>query len=194
MPINKIRSSPRAQALIAAVVAASVAGVATIFGGYRVPDDAALAVKIIQPWEGRSLTAYLDKLAKVPVWTICDGDTDNVRPGMVDTDEGCDRRLAVKLVRDYRAPLVRCLAPWDERPLSWRASMISLAWNIGVGGACGSTAARLAREGRYRESCEAATAFNKAGGKRLTGLVNRREMGDAARVGEAEICVSGIDN
>ena len=192
MPINKIKPSKRAGALIAAVVAISVGGTATIFGGYRVPDDVALAVQIIQPWEGRSLRAYHDKLAKPPVWTICDGDTDNVRPGMVETPAGCDARLAKKLVKDYRQPIAKCIGAWESRPLSWRASMVSLTWNIGVGAACGSTAARLAKAGDYKASCAAATAFNKAGGKRLDGLVNRREMGDARRVGEAELCVSGL--
>ncbi|WP_166096864.1 lysozyme [Rhizobium flavescens] len=192
MPIHKITSSRRAKALIAGVVAISAGGMATIFGGYRVPDDVALAVKIIQPWEGRSLAAYYDRLAKPPVWTICDGDTDNVRPGMVETPAGCDKRLAVKLVRDYRPPVAACVGSWEDRPLAWRGAMLSLAWNVGIGATCRSTAVRLAKAGKYRESCEAASAFNKAGGKRLDGLVNRREMGDAQRVGEAETCVSGL--
>lgn len=193
MPINRIRASGRARAAIAAVVAASLGGVATIFGSYRVPDDVALAVKIIGPWEGRSLVAYHDRLAKPPVWTICDGDTDDVRPGMVETPAGCDKRLVVKLQRNYRAPVAACVGDWDKRPLSWRASTLALAWNIGIGATCGSTAVRLAKAGKYSESCEAATAFNKAGGRRLPGLVNRREMGDPTRIGEAELCVSGLE-
>ncbi|MNW16158.1 hypothetical protein D3C71_2149160 [compost metagenome] len=50
----------------------------------------------------------------------------------------------------------------------------------------------MAKVGKYRESCEAATAWNKAGGKVLRGLVLRREMGDEKRIGEAELCVSGL--
>lgn len=192
MPINKIAPTKRGKAAIAAVVAASIGGFATIFGGYRVPDDVALAVKVIQPWEGRALVAYYDRLAKPPVWTICDGDTNGVKLGMVETEAGCDKRLAVKLVNDYRAPLVKCTGDWDRRPISWRAAMLSLSWNIGTSGACNSTALKLAKVGKYRESCEAATAWNKAGGKVLRGLVLRREMGDEKRVGEAELCVSGL--
>lgn len=45
---------------------------------------------------------------------------------------------------------------------------------------------------QYRKGCEAQTAWNKAGGQVVRGLVNRREMGDAQRLGEAELCVSGI--
>ncbi|MVA17407.1 glycoside hydrolase family protein [Agrobacterium vitis] len=192
MPINKIKPTKRASLAIAGIVAIATGGVVSIFGGYSVPDDVALAVKIIQPWEGRSLKAYYDTIARPPVWTICDGDTDKVSPGMVETQEGCNKRLVVKLVKDYRTPVARCVGDWDRKPLSWRATMLTLSWNVGVGATCNSTAVRLAKVGKFRESCEAATAFNRAGGKVITGLVNRREMGDASRIGEAELCVSGL--
>lgn len=200
MPINKILPSKRAGKLIAGVVAAAVGGMVTIFAGQpAVHDDAALAIKIMQPWEGRHLVAYLDTLPTKPVYTICDGDTNNVRKGMVETNAGCDARTAGKLERDYRPHLVKCVANWDKQPLSWRGSMLTLSWNVGVGATCNSTAVRIVntamKAGKtpdYRASCEAATAFNKAGGKVLRGLVNRREMGDANRPGEAEVCVSGL--
>ncbi|MCF1479396.1 lysozyme [Agrobacterium vitis] len=192
MPINKIKPTKRASLVIAGVVALATGGAVSIFGGYSVPDDVALAVKIIQPWEGRSLKAYYDTIARPPVWTICDGDTDKVSPGMVETQEGCNKRLVVKLVKDYRAPVAKCVGDWDRKPLSWRATMLTLSWNVGVGATCNSTAVRLAKVGKFRESCEAATAFNRAGGKVIAGLVNRREMGDASRIGEAELCVSGL--
>ncbi|MEV4606207.1 lysozyme [Neorhizobium sp. LMR1-1-1.1] len=193
MPINKILPSRRAAKLIAGVVAAAVGGMVTIFAGQpAVHDDSALAIKIMQPWEGRHLVAYLDTLPTKPVYTICDGDTNNVRKGMVETHAGCDARTAGKLERDYRPHLVKCIANWEKAPLSWRGSMLTLSWNVGVGATCNSTAARLGRQSKWRESCEAATAFNKAGGKTLRGLVNRREMGDATRPGEAEVCVTGL--
>lgn len=193
MPINKIVPSKRAAKLLAGVVAAATAGMVAIFPGQPVVhDDTALAIKIMQPWEGRHLVAYLDTLPTKPVYTICDGDTTNVRKGMVETPAGCDKRTAGKLERDYRPYLVKCVANWDKAPLSWRGSMLTLSWNVGVGATCNSTAVKLAKAGKYRESCEAATAFNKAGGKTLRGLVNRREMGDATRPGEAEVCVTGL--
>lgn len=194
MPKTKIVPSRRAAGALAAIVAASIGGYVSLFKGEPpVHDDVALAVKtLVQPWEGRSLSAYLDKIAKPPVWTICDGDTTNVRPGMIETPEGCNRRTAGKMERVYRPALVRCVANWDRKPLSWRSMMISLSWNIGTGAACGSTAARLGRAGQYQQSCIAATSFNKAGSRVLIGLVKRREMGDATRIGEAELCVTGL--
>jgi GH24 family phage-related lysozyme (muramidase) len=194
MARKPIAASARARGAIAAIVAASIGGMVALFPHEPpVPDDVALAVTaLVQPWEGRALKAYLDRIAKPPVWTVCDGDTDNVKPGMVETPAGCDRRLSVKLVRDYRAPLTRCIASWGKRPLSWRAMMLSLSWNIGVVAACKSSAARLGIGGQYYASCIAATAFNKAGGRFVIGLANRREMGDATRIGEAELCVTGL--
>lgn len=192
--MNKLVATKRGKAAIVGVVAIAIGGMVALFPHQKpVPDDVALAVKtLVQPWEGRSLHAYLDTIAKPNVWTICDGDTDNVKPGMIETPAGCDARLAVKLVRDYRAPLLVCIPNWATRPLSWRAMMLSLAWNIGVRAACGSTAARLGAAGQYFASCTAATSFNKAGGRIVIGLVNRRGMGDATRIGEGELCASGV--
>ena len=196
MATIKLAPTKRARAAIAAVLLSAGAGgtLALMPGAAPVPDDVALAVTVlVKPWEGRSLRAYLDTVAKPPVWTICDGDTKGVRPGMVETAAGCDRRLASRIVRDYRARLVACVPNWPAAPLSWRAMMTSLAWNIGVDAACRSTAARLGRAGRWLESCTAATAFNRAGGRMVVGLANRRGMGDATRIGEGELCASGLE-
>lgn len=195
MATIKLSPTRRARAAIAAVILAAGAGgtVALMPGVAPVPDDVALAVDVlVKPWEGRSLTAYLDTMAEPRVWTICDGDTTNVQPDMVETPAGCDRRLATKIVRDYRAKLTACIANWSSAPLSWRAMMNSLAWNIGASAACASTAARLGRAGRWQESCVAATAFNRAGGRVVVGLVRRRGVGDAQRIGEGELCASGV--
>lgn len=196
MPTKPLRPSKRASTAIAAVLATATAagGYILLPTGERVPPAVVLAMEaLIPPWESEELRAYLDKIAKPPVWTICAGDTENVRPGMVETPAGCAKRLRVRLIRDYYQPLTRCIAGFDKAPASWGAMMISLAWNIGAGGACKSTAARLGREGKFRESCDAATAFNRAGGKVIRGLVLRREMGDAKRIGEGEMCVSGLE-
>ena len=195
MPIHKLRPTKRASAAIAAVLTAATAtgGYVLLPGGEKVPPAVALAADtLIEPWESVALRAYLDRLAKPPIWTVCAGDTANVSPGMVETPAGCDRRLARRLIREFYPGLQQCIPGFDRKPVAWAAMMISLAWNIGIKAACNSTAARLGREGKYRESCNAATAFNKAGGRMLIGLVKRREMGDASRLGEGELCVTGV--
>jgi GH24 family phage-related lysozyme (muramidase) len=172
------------------MVATATAGWALIPGA--TPDDVVLArTALVRPWEGRELKAYYDTVAYPPVWTICDGDTQNVRAGMVETPEGCDKRLDRRLMA-FRKKLVQCHPHFDIAPLSWRASMNSLTYNAGPVAGCTSTAATLGRQNRWYDSCIAATAWNRAGGKMIAGLVARREMGDRWRIGEAELCVSGL--
>lgn len=193
MPINKIKASGRAKGAIAAIMAM----VAVVTGGIRyihgTPDDVVLASEyLVNPWEGEILKAYLDRIADPPVWTICAGDTQNVHAGMVETPKGCDARLQRRMTKEFRPALVKCIAGFNSAPIAWRAMMDSLAWNIGARAACNSRAASFGRVERYHDSCIAATAFNKAGGRVIIGLVKRRENGDAARIGEAELCVSGL--
>lgn len=144
---------------------------------------------LIQPWEGRELKAYRDI---VGVWTICDGETKGVKPGMVVTAEWCDQRTRTRVENDYHQPLRVCIKDFDDAPLSWRAAMISLSYNVGVGAACEATAARLARSKMWADSCQAMTRFNRAGGKVIRGLVLRRTNGDATRIGERELCLAGL--
>ncbi|WP_336801823.1 lysozyme [Kaistia sp. MMO-174] len=187
----KLTATKRGKSAIAAVIAAAVGGM-VVMSSTVVPDDVALAAQYLNgPWEGRELRAYPDPATGGAPWTICDGDTKGVKPGMVETPAGCDRRL-VRRMEEFRAQLVACIPGFDKKPLSWRAMMNSLSYNIGTGAACRSTAARLGIAGRFVESCNAATAFNKANGRVFVGLVNRREMGDARRIGEGELCVSGL--
>lgn len=194
--MGKLFSSGRAKATIAAItaVAVSVGGVLTV-STQSGPMPAAIVLAsqtLVQPWEGRELRAYLDTLPTKPVWTICDGDTQNVSPGMVETPAGCDKRLQRRMAGEFYPRLRDCIADFDRKPLAWQAMMLSLSWNIGWHAACRSTAAKLGRLGKFFESCNAATAFNRAGGRVIVGLVKRREMGDATRIGEGELCVSGV--
>ena len=53
-------------------------------------------------------------------------------------------------------------------------AMLSLAYNIGTGAFKSSTCLRRFNAGDFAAAAEALTWFNKAGGKRLQGLVNRR--------------------
>lgn len=144
---------------------------------------------LIQPWEGRELKAYKDI---VGVWTICDGETKGVNPGMVKTNAECDAMLLKRVEQDFYRPLTKCIAGYTGLPLSLQASLLSASYNVGVGAICNSTAARLAKAGDHRGSCEAVTRFNRAGGKVVRGLKLRREFGDASRIGELELCLEGL--
>lgn len=194
MPINRITSSKRG---VAAIVAAFVAA-ASGWGAYEAskpPVAVVLAIdSLIKPWEGLVLKSHWDPFAKI--WDICYGETRiNGKPvtsGLSRTPAQCDSMLTTRVMRDYYQPLKKCIAGFENKPVSVQAVAISGAYNFGITGMCGSTAARFIRSGEYRKACEAQTAWNRAGGKVVTGLVRRREMGDKQRIGEAELCVSGL--
>lgn len=144
---------------------------------------------LIHPWEGTKLVAYRDI---VGVATACTGETKGIKMGMRFTAEQCEAMLDKRVEEDYHQPLVRCIPSFESKPISWQASAISLAYNVGVGAVCNSTAASLARANRMAESCQAMTRFDRAGGRVVQGLKNRREYGDDSRVGELELCQAGL--
>ncbi|QKK18663.1 lysozyme [Rhizobium indicum] len=137
---------------------------------------------LIKPWEGLSLTSYPDI---VGVWTVCHGETLGIRPGMKFTKAECEEKLLTRVTNDYYRPLTQCIADFDRKPVEWQAAAISVTYNIGVGTACKSSFARLARAGKLKESCQAMTLFNRAGGKVVRGLVNRRAA-------ELKLCLKGV--
>lgn len=134
---------------------------------------------IVQPWEGRELRAYRDI---VGVWTICDGDTNNVRPGQVATPAECDARLAANL-RRYHAELRKCLTA--SMPVKTEAAFVSWTYNVGWGAACSSTLVRLANAGDLRSACDQLLRWNRAGGREVRGLTNRRQA-------ERQLCLEGL--
>jgi lysozyme len=129
----------------------------------------ALMLMFVGAWEGYSAIAYRDI---VGVLTICYGETKNVRAGQRATKAECDARLVRSLV-EHEDGMLRCVR--RAMPASVHAAALSLTYNIGVGAWCRSTAARLVDAGAFKAACEAMTRFNRAGGRVLRGLVNRRE-------------------
>jgi lysozyme len=195
MPINKITPTKRAKAAIATVLAGISAGSYAIYDRYspsgKMDPAVVLAVeKAIIPWEGLVLKSHWDPFAKI--WDICHGETKGVGPGMARTKQECKDMLLRRVYSDFQQPILKCSPNLANAPVSVRASMISGAYNFGVGAWCRSTAKARVEGGQWRAACEAQTAFNRAGGQIVRGLVNRREMGDTQRIGEAELCVSGL--
>jgi lysozyme len=130
------------------------------------------AVPITAQWEGLRTTAYLDRIASPPVWTVCFGETFDVTPREVRTEAECINGLNVGLERywgQYRTGLtITSIAAQTD------AAMTTVAWNIGVSGLLRSTAMRRLNAGDVAGACEALTWWNKAGGRVVRGLVNRR--------------------
>lgn len=136
--------------------------------------------------EGLELKAYRDIAGVV---TICNGDTKNVRMGMVETPAGCQRRLEAQLVA-HAKPVMDCTPTLAEPGRDWqRAAAVSLAYNIGVGAWCRSTADKRFDARDWRGGCDAFLSWSKArvNGQLRTvkGLLNRRED-------ERRICLKGL--
>lgn len=136
--------------------------------------------------EGLEYKAYRDIAG---IWTICAGDTANVRPGMIETPEGCQRRLEAQLVA-HAKPVMQCTPRLTEPGRDWqRAAAVSLAYNIGVGAWCKSTADRRFDAADWRGGCDAFLRWNKARVRgelrEVRGLTKRRQE-------ERAVCLRGI--
>lgn len=157
-----------------------MAGKGKLIGaGAAVAGVIALALPVIQHWEGRSLVAYRDV---VGVATICDGETRGVRMGDRATDVECDIMTEAAVV-EFEAAIRPCLPA--DLPVKMRAAFVVTAYNIGSAGFCRSTMARRAKAGDLRGACDALMMWVKAGGREVRGLVNRRTA-------ERKLCLEGL--
>lgn len=141
----------------------------------------AAAVALIGTWEGVRTVAYSD-IVGVP--TVCFGETRGVRMGDRYTMEECRAMLGDGII-EFEAGMRKCLIRPDAVPAKTYVALLSLSYNIGTGAFCKSTVARKANAGDYRGACDALLAWNKAGGKVVKGLVNRR-------ADERRICLEGL--
>ncbi|WP_310619695.1 lysozyme [Flexibacterium corallicola] len=132
-------------------------------------------------WEGLRTEAYVD-LVGVP--TICYGETKGVKLGDKKTKDQCSYMLLESLKR-HEAGMRTCLNKPDEIPIKSYISFVSLTYNIGTGAFCRSTAVKRLNRGDLAGACQAATWYNRAGGRRVKGLVNRRAA-------EYELCMEGV--
>jgi lysozyme len=123
--------------------------------------------KLIQQWEGRKLEAYLDG-GGVP--TIGIGHTRSVQLGQTITDEECDRLFDEDLKDHDISPLLDC--PTTDNQF---AAMTSLAFNIGLERFRNSTVLKRHKLGNTLGAANAFLLWVYDNGKRVQGLVNRRE-------------------
>ena len=133
-------------------------------------------------WEGNSLPVYADKLAyNVP--TVCNGHTGpDVKLGDVWTKEQCDAIL-VKDITEHGQRLLACVTvPLNQNQY---AALNAWAYNIGTGAACGSTLVKLLNRGEYTAACDQLLRWDRAGGRVVRGLHNRR-------VAERALCIKPV--
>lgn len=140
-----------------------------------------IALPGVQKAEGLALDPYWDV---AHVRTYCYGETKDVQERRYTPSE-CVARLKTRLGEFGRN--VQACVPAVALNVYILAAFTSFAYNVGVAGACGSTAFRLAREGKFAAACDALRMWNKAGRKVRKGLVTRREN-------ERAMCLIGANH
>lgn len=140
----------------------------------------AAAVALVGAWEGVRTVAYRD-IVGIP--TVCFGETRGVKMGDRYTLDECKVMLGDGLV-EFERGMRACLKNPDAIPDKPYVTFLSLSYNIGTRAFCGSTVARRANAGDIRGACNAIPMWNKAGGRVVKGLVNRRAE-------ERQICLEG---
>lgn len=142
-----------------------------------------IAVPFIAGEEGKRNRAYLDA---VGIPTICFGSTRGVHLGMVMSDQQCLDLLKIE-VAEHRNGLHRYFLPatiFVRLPPTRDAAYTSTAFNCGVAAIGKSTATRRLNAGDVGGGCQALTWFDKAGGRVLRGLFERRKR-------EKTLCLQG---
>lgn len=139
---------------------------------------AGLILATVSTWEGKRNDPYRDI---VGVWTVCYGETQ--RPMRRYTDAECSAMLERRLV-DYAQPVLARNPNLAGRP-NQLAAAVSLSYNIGQSAYARSSVARLFSAGQYRAACEGFMRWNRAGGKPVKGLTNRRAF-------ERALCLKGL--
>ena len=140
----------------------------------------AIATPLVMTWEGTRHVGYRDI---VGIATKCTGDTYDVVVGRIYSKAECDASLETQLVA-HAKPVLVCTPSLRNRP-NQLAAGISLAYNIGPNAYCRSTVARRFNAGQYRSGCDAFLLWNKAGGRVIKGLDNRRRA-------ERALCLTGL--
>lgn len=141
----------------------------------------AAAVAIVGTWEGLRTTAYRDPIG-IP--TVCYGETRSVRMGDKYSAKECKIMLGKRLV-EFEMRMRKCLKHPDRIPEKSYVAFLSLTYNVGAGAFCRGSVARYANQRDYVEACRSLKKYVYAGGKRLRGLVNRRNA-------EYKLCMEGV--
>ena len=137
-----------------------------------------LVIPVVSHFEGKLNSAYIDP---VGVPTICYGHTEGVRLGQVMTDEECDALLAYDLGVYISGVEALVTVPMPD---TRKAALTSFAYNVGLTNLMKSTLLKKLNKGETVAACNELRKWVYAKGKKLPGLVKRREA-------ERELCLVG---
>jgi lysozyme len=161
-PANDNRAPGKRKTLVALVGATAAA---SLFG-------------MVAGWEGKKNDPYKDI---VGVWTVCYGETEG--PMRRFTDAECRAKLEDRLV-DYAGPVL-ARNPELKGHDNQVVAASSLTYNIGAANYDKSTVAKRFSAGDWKGACDAFLMWNRAGGRVVKGLDNRRRA-------ERAVCLTGL--
>lgn len=141
---------------------------------------AAGLLALIAQWEGKENVGYRD-IVGVP--TACFGDTNDVVVGKRYSDAECLARLEQQALAHVE-PVLSCTPALKGRDNQLIAAG-SLAYNIGTAAYCKSSVDRRFDAGDFKGACDAFLLWNRAGGREVRGLTNRRNA-------ERTLCLKGL--
>lgn len=126
-------------------------------------------IELIKRFEGCRLNAYQDS---VGVWSIGYGHTKNVKKGMLITQDQADKFLKedLKVYENY----VKTYVSYNINQNQFDA-LVSFTYNVGGGNLQKSTLLVYLNQGKITFAANEFDKWTYAGGKKLTGLVNRRK-------------------
>lgn len=156
-----------------------------IFGSGVLAGALLIAIPFVTDHEGESLKSYQDV---VGVYTICNGETAGVKPGMKKTQAECEELTKSQVGQFMRGVAAKITFVVQPQVL---AAHTSFAYNIGIVGYARSSALALTNAGDIAAGCRAMRKWITAGGKDCRvqangcyGLVRRRDD-------EVKLCLSG---
>ena len=144
----------------------------------------ALACAFIMPWEGLWTTAKVDTIGTGRPITWCYGETKGgAKVGDKFTPKQCEEMLKKRLP-EYANAIDPCIqVPISDKT---RAAFISFAYNVGSAGFCRSSVVKKLNAGDARGACDSMLQWNRAQGRFVKGLDNRRRA-------ERKVCLEGIN-
>lgn len=135
-----------------------------------------IATPIVMYFEGRENHAYIDP---VGIPTICYGSTHGVRIGDYKSNRDCDALLEKELTSFAVQVHKEILIPVKPNVL---AALTSFSYNVGMANFRKSTLLKKLNAGDVRGACRELPRWVYAKGKKLNGLVKRRQK-------EMELCL-----
>ncbi|WP_311781309.1 MULTISPECIES: lysozyme [Pantoea] len=146
-----------------------VLALAATLPGFQQLHTSVEGLKLIADYEGCRLQPYQ---CSAGVWTDGIGNTRGVVPGKSITERQAAGNFITNVLR-VEAALARCVAV--SMPQQIYDALVSLAFNVGTGNACGSTMVALLKQGRWREACGQLPRWVYVKGVFNQGLDNRRQ-------------------